>query len=224
MKRSEINKIVLDTIDFFHTMQFKLPKWACWAPSDWEGKCEQVSEIIECGLGWDITDFGSEDFEKVGLINFNLRNGIVKHSQKTYCEKIIVVGESQVTPLHTHYLKFEDIINRGGGNLIIELCQADENFNPTDQDVTVKIDGVPVTVSAGGKVTLTPGESIFLVPGVLHMFYGEPGKGRVLVGEVSTVNDDSIDNHFIGGSPRFPTIIEDEEPAYLLVNDYKKYV
>ncbi|HSL43381.1 MAG TPA: D-lyxose/D-mannose family sugar isomerase [Anaerolineales bacterium] len=224
MKRSEINKIVLETIEFFHTMQFYLPRWACWAASDWKGKCQYAAEIIECGLGWDITDFGSEDFEKVGLINFNLRNGIVNQSKKTYCEKIIVVGENQVTPLHTHYLKFEDIINRGGGNLVIELFQADEKFNPTDRDVTVKIDGLPVTIPAGGKVILTPGESIFLEPGMLHMFYGEPGKGRVLVGEVSTVNDDSTDNHFIGGSPRFPSIIEDEEPVYLLVNDYKKYV
>jgi D-lyxose ketol-isomerase len=224
MKRSDINNIVLETIDFFHAMQFNLPRWACWTPFDWKGKCEQVEEIIESGLGWDITDFGSQDFEKVGLINFNLRNGIVNQSSKAYCEKIIVVGENQVTPLHTHYLKFEDIINRGGGNLIIELYQADEKFNPTDQAVTVKIDGIPVTVPAGGKITLTPGESIFLIPGTLHSFYGEPGKGRVLVGEVSTVNDDSTDNHFVGGSPRFPTIVEDEEPVCLLVNDYKKYV
>ena len=224
MKRSEINKIVVDTVDFFDSMQFYLPKWACWAPQDWVGKCERVAEIVDCGLGWDITDFGSENFDKIGLVNFNLRNGIVSKSAKTYCEKIIVVGEEQVTPLHTHYLKYEDIINRGGGNLVLELFKADENFNPTDQDVTVKIDSIDVTIPAGGKVTLTPGESIFLVPGVLHMFYGEPGKGRVLVGEVSTVNDDSTDNHFIGGSPRFPTIMEDEDPIYLLVNDYKKYI
>src|SRR5690606_13874046 len=102
--------------------------------------------------------------------------------------------------------------------------QADEAFNPTDRDVTVKIDALPITVPAGGKVVLTPGESIFLEPGVLHKFYGEPGKGRGLVGEVSTVNDDSSDNYFIGGSPRFPTIVDDVEPVHLLVNDYKKYL
>lgn len=224
MKRSEINKIILETIEFFQTMQFHLPGWACWSPSTWKENCEQVSEIIQCGLGWDITDFGSQDFERVGLINFNLRNGVLNRSKKTYCEKIIVVGENQVTPLHTHYLKCEDIINRGGGNLVIELYQADEAFNPTDRDVTVKIDALPITVPAGGKVVLTPGESIFLEPGVLHKFYGEPGKGRVLVGEVSTVNDDSSDNYFIGGSPRFPTIVDDVEPVHLLVNDYKKYL
>lgn len=224
MKRSEINQIICETLEFFQKMQFSLPRWAIWEPGQWKGKRQQAAEIIDCGLGWDITDFGSGDFEKVGLINFNLRNGIENQSLKNYCEKIIVVGENQVTPLHTHYHKFEDIINRGGGNLVIELFQADENHNPTDQPVTVKVDGLPVTVPAGGRVTLTPGESIFLVPGVLHLFYGEPGKGRVLVGEVSAVNDDSTDNHFVGGSPRFPMIDEDEEPKYLLVNDYPKYV
>jgi D-lyxose ketol-isomerase len=53
-----------------------------------------------------------------------------------------------------------------------------------------------------------------------HCFYGEEGKGRVLVGEVSSVNDDLNDNHFHGGLGRFPDISEDEAPRYLLVGDY----
>jgi D-lyxose ketol-isomerase len=90
--------------------------------------------------------------------------------------------------------------------------------------VAVKIDGLPRTLEAGGKVVLTPGESIFLEPGMLHLFYGEPGKGRVLVGEVSAVNDDSTDNYFVVEGPRFPSIEEDVEPEYLLVNDYHRFV
>ena len=113
MKRSEINHALRETIVFFNRMQFALPAWALWTLEDWRSTSENVSEIVACGLGWDITDFGSGDFQRVGLINFNLRNGIVNQTAKPYCEKIIVVQENQITPLHTHHHKLEDIINRG---------------------------------------------------------------------------------------------------------------
>ena len=57
-----------------------------------------------------------------------------------------------------------------------------------------------------------------------HRFYGEEGKGKVLVGEVSTVNDDSTDNCFYEKVGRFPVIEEDEQPLYLLVSDYEKFL
>jgi D-lyxose ketol-isomerase len=224
MKRSEINRNLEAAKAFFQTMKFALPAWAYRSPAEWKGKQAEAAEIVACGLGWDITDFGSGDFEQVGLINFNLRNGIPNKTRKVYCEKILIVKENQVTPLHTHRSKVEDIINRGGGNLVIELTQGNEDLSLTDQTVTVKIDSVERTVPAGGRVVLHPGESICLEPGLFHKFYGEAGAGWVLVGEVSTVNDDTTDNVFVDGSPRFPTIVEDEEPTYLLVNDYAKYL
>lgn len=201
-----------------------MTKWAYWKPEEWKNKGELVKEIIEHRLGWDITDFGSGNFEKVGLINFNLRNGILNKTRKNYCEKIIIVKENQVTPLHTHRIKVEDIINRGGGNLVIKLYVSDDKFNLTNESVTVKIDSIPVTVPSGGTIILEPGDSIYLEPSVFHEFFGEEGKGSVLVGEVSSVNDDNTDNIFHEGRHRFPEIIEDEEPAYLLVNDYDKYI
>jgi D-lyxose ketol-isomerase len=42
------------------------------------------------------------------------------------------------------------------------------------------------------------------------------------VGEVSKVNDDWTDNHFLDGVGRFPDIDEDEEPLYLLAMDYHR--
>lgn len=223
MKRSKINTYLSQSMGFFKEMNFHLPYWAFWKPEDWKGKKAEVEEIIQCGLGWDITDFGSEDFENTGLINFNLRNGIPGRGRKTYCEKIIIVEENQITPWHTHRLKVEDIINRGGGNLVIEL-QNSTDFNLNDMPVTVSVDGIKKTVTSKGSVVLKPGESIFLEPGVFHLFYGEPGKGKVLVGEVSTVNDDNTDNVFTEERPRFPSIEEDEEPLHLLVNDYIRFV
>lgn len=224
MKRSEINHHLRQSLQFFETMKVHLPAWGYWKPADWKGKSDTVAEIVTHGLGWDITDFGSGDFAKTGLINFNPRNGSLTKPDKTYCEKIIVVHEDQVTPLHTHVVKKEDIINRGGGNLVIELRNGDYEGNTHDTPVTVRIDEIAVTVPAGGTVTLKPGESIYLLPGVYHAFWGEAGKGAVLVGEVSTVNDDSTDNIFIDSNPRFPEIEEDEPPLHLLVNDYARYL
>jgi D-lyxose ketol-isomerase len=79
-----------------------------------------------------------------------------------------------------------------------------------------------VTVPAGGTVTLTPGESVTLPQRNYHTFRGEAGRGTVLVGEVSRVNDDHVDNRFLD-APRFAEIEEDEEPLYLLYNDYARY-
>ncbi len=224
MQRSEVNFHLKKSVDFFRTMGFWLPSFAYWFPGDWRGKQSTAADIVECELGWDITDFGSGDFLKVGPINFNLRNGAIGKTRKTYYEKIIIVKEQQVTPLHTHRSKIEDIINRGGGQLVIQLFQGDGENQPTNAPVTVKIDSMPITVLAGEEVVLLPGASICLEPGVLHQFYGKGGVGTVLVGEVSTVNDDQTDNVFLGGNPRFPAIDEDVEPLFLLVNDYNRYI
>lgn len=129
-----------------------------------------------------------------------------------------------MTPLRAHRAKIEDIINRGGGNLVIELCRCDGRLNRTGEPVPVRIDAIRREVPADGRVVLTPGESICLVPGVFHLFCGEEGRGTVPVGEVSMVNDETADNVFVGGNPRFPAIEEDQEPLHLLVNDYPHYL
>ena len=223
MKRSEINQLIAESIAFFDSMNFKLPPWAYWKPSDWKGKAELCSEIAENMLGWDLTDFGSGDFHKFGLILFSIRNGNIKTDKKPYAEKIMIVEEMQVTPMHFHWSKMEDIINRGGGNLVIDLINSEGDRQFSDKTIKVKTDGVLRTVEPGGKVILTPGESICLYQGLFHRFYGEPGKGKVLVGEVSAVTDDSNDNNFFDPVGRFPEIEEDEEPLHLLASDYRKY-
>jgi D-lyxose ketol-isomerase len=50
-----------------------------------------------------------------------------------------------------------------------------------------------------------------------------PAGGTVLVGEVSRVNDDYVDNRFYEKTGRFPEIEEDEPPLHLLYEDYKRY-
>jgi D-lyxose ketol-isomerase len=224
MKRSEINNLITKSIDFFDEMKFRLPPWAFWPPEEWKGKYPEYGEIVDNMLGWDLTDFGSGNFHKHGLILFTLRNGNLKKDKKPYAEKIMIVEEMQETPMHFHWYKMEDIINRGGGNLLIELFDSDEKEDLSKTPFTLKVDGVIHKVKPGDIIKLTPGESICLEQGVYHRFYGEKGKGKVMVGEVSAVNDDSSDNRFYSPAGRFPDITEDEAPVCLLASDYKNYI
>jgi D-lyxose ketol-isomerase len=224
MKRSEINRILKNAKTFMSEKQFVLPPWAHWSIADWKRNKNNAQEVIENMLGWDITDFGSSDFYKRGLFLFTIRNGKFNIDKKPYAEKIMIVEENQETPMHFHWAKMEDIINRGGGNLVIELYNSNSENKFKTTPVNIRIDGVKHTIEAGGKVILTPGESICLEQGMYHRFYGEQGKGKVLVGEVSMVNDDTLDNCFYEPIGRFPVIEEDEEPLHLLVSDYQKFV
>jgi D-lyxose ketol-isomerase len=224
MKRSEINTILLDAKNFMAEKCFVLPPWAYWSVDDWRSQLAETTEIRNNFLGWDITDFGLGDFKTRGLFLFTIRNGKLGVDKKPYAEKIMIVEEDQETPMHFHWSKMEDIINRGGGNLVIELFNSKQDESMDTTDVHFKTDGIQRSVKAGGKVILKPGESITLEQGMYHCFYGESGKGKVLVGEVSAVNDDASDNCFFGGIGRFPTIEEDEKPIHLLVGDYGKFL
>lgn len=225
MKRSEINAILRDADAFLKQHQFYLPPFAYWTPEEWGAKGAEVGEIVDRHLGWDITDFGQGDYEHIGLFVFTLRNGNPESLKtghgKLYAEKILVTDVDQVTPMHFHWIKMEDIINRGGGKLVVQLYNATEDEKLADTDVTVKIDGISRTVAAGETVTLSPGESITLPQRCYHKFWG--AEERVLIGEVSLVNDDNTDNRFYEPVGRFPEIEEDEPPLHLLVNDYDRY-
>jgi len=224
MKRSLINKAIENGMDFFARNGFMLPPFSSYSVLDWKRKKVQCNEIFEQQLGWDITSFGTDDFERTGLLLFTLRNGAPEGGKypKTYAEKIMMVLENQLTPCHFHWRKREDIINRGGGNLIIEMWQADDSGKLTEQPFEVSVDGMTRQCLPGEKLILHPGESICLDPYLAHCFYGEPGAGPVMVGEVSSVNDDSCDNCFIAGQPRFDSIIEDEEIKIPLASDLPK--
>ncbi len=220
MKRSEINAIQRRAKEFLSKHKWTLPPWAYWDPAEWEKRGSEISEIKECMLGWDITDFGLGDFSKRGLFLFTLRNGNLDgKSAKQYAEKIMIVEEMQETPFHYHRHKMEDIINRGGGVLKIQLHASTADGGLSDEDFTVSIDGIKHHLKAGDTVTLKSGESICLEPLIYHRFWAE--EGTALVGEVSLVNDDNTDNYFLEEVGRFPEIEEDEAPLHLLVGDYK---
>ena len=222
MKRSEINAIIREADAFIRKHGFYLPPFAHWTPGEWETKGPEVGEIVDRKLGWVVTDFNLGDYRRTGLLLFTSRNGNVKDLQsKQYAEKIMMVDVNQITPMHFHWSKTEDIINRGGGKLVIQLYNSTPAETLADTDVMISTDGVRRTVKAGDCVVLSPGESITLPAYCYHKFWG--AEGKVLVGEVSAVNDDDTDNRFLEPLPRFSTIEEDEPPLYLLCTDYPNY-
>lgn len=220
MKRSELNKIMKDAVTFINEMNFKLPPFAFWSPDEWKNKGHEYDEIRDNMLGWDITDFGYGDYLKIGLLMFTLRNGNFNDKKyiKPYAEKLLIVENEQITPYHFHWSKMEDIINRGGGNLIVQVYNSTENEQFADTDVDIYMDGRHFTVKAGDTVCIRPGESISIQQKMYHKFWAEEGK--TLLSEVSKVNDDRVDNRFYEKTGRFPEIEEDEKPLYLLGNEY----
>ena len=223
MKRSEINQIMRDAKKLFTDYRITLPPFVLWTPEEWKTKGAEVQEIKDNALGWDITDFGQGDFNKTGLFLITIRNGNQKMPEKypkVYAEKLMIVREKQITPMHFHWNKMEDIINAGGGNLIIKLYNSTPDEKLADTDVVVSMDGVQYTFPAGTEVRLEPGQSVTLTPGLYHRFWGEEGKGTVIVREVSMCNDDANDNCFYDPAGRFPVIEEDEAPLHLLCNEY----
>jgi D-lyxose ketol-isomerase len=166
MKRSEINGIMRAADAFFCGQGFYLPPFAYWSPQDWRKKGEEVSEIVDRRLGWDITDFGRGRFCKCGLAIFTLRNGpvsdIATGKGKLYCEKILMFKHDQVCPFHFHWHKMEDIINRGGGELVVQVYNSSSEEGVTDTPVTLSRDGTRTVFDAGTPVRLQPGESLTL--------------------------------------------------------------
>ena len=221
MKRSEVNAYIKEAEGIFASYGFLLPEFARWSAADFAANRESCAEIFDCKLGWDVTDFGSDDYLNCGLLLFTLRNGIANSAKysKPYAEKIMLVKPGQVTPMHCHYRKQEDIINRGGGKLVFKL-HSDDNGKPGNGKVSVAMDGRMLTVDSGSTIIVPPGCSLTLTPGVFHTFCAEIGGKPVVTGEVSSVNDDDNDNCFAEPRKRFPGLEEDVEPYRLLVADY----
>lgn len=228
MKRSEINEIIRESDSFIRSFGYILPPFAYWSAEEMkERTANDARAIREARLGWDITDYGQGKFADLGLFLFTVRNGnaadLKRGTGMLYAEKIMISRKNQLSPMHRHVVKAEDIINRGGGTLVLELFNsAPDGSVDEESDVTVAVDGRMVTQKAGAHLKLQPGESVTLLPGNWHAFWGEGDD--VLIGEVSTVNDDLTDNIFREPIGRFSDIEENEQPLHLLVSDYDKWL
>ena len=224
MKRSQINAAIREMEEMCRLHGFRLPPFCFYTPEQWRELGHEYDEIRDCRLGWDITDYGQDSFDRLGFSLITLRNGsraLSRRYPKVYAEKLLYLKERQYAPNHFHWYKTEDIINRGGGNVLIRVCrsQSDESLDEIGP-VTLQLDGRTCVVPAGTRVRLTPGESVFIPQGLYHDFTVERGSGPVLLGEVSQCNDDETDNRFLPPMGRFPAVEEDEAPYRLLCGEY----
>lgn len=227
MKRSRINAIMAEADEMIRSHGFVLPPFARWTPEEFKARAGEAAHVVTARCGWDITDYGAGRYDQMGLFLFTLRNGLPADLQRgggmCYAEKLLISQQDQLSPMHTHVIKAEDIINRGGATLVVELYGSDDDGHfAEDRGGTVWCDGIRVTYAPGAKLRLAPGESVTLRPGDWHAFWGEGGD--VLIGEVSTVNDDETDNIFREPIGRFARIEEDETPTHLLVSDYARWL
>jgi D-lyxose ketol-isomerase len=227
MKRSEINAAVRYAINTLENNNIRLPSFAYWTMGEWEERRALTANLMEITLGWDITDFGSGDFARTGSVLFTVRNGSLTNPDAgtPYAEKFILQRHEteQEIPFHYHMMKHEDIINRGGGVLVLELYNhAPVGGLDRDNAIAVKMDGIINKLPAGSVIEIEKGNSITLHPGLYHRFWAKKGAGDLVVGEVSSINDDATDNVFLNAI-RFSVVDEDEPAAVPLVNEYVKY-
>ena len=83
MKRSEINAIIKEAINFFEEYKIAFPDFVNWTVDDWKANYHVAQEIRDNMLGWDITDYGSGDFDKYGFSLITIR----KIFQSTWHQK-----------------------------------------------------------------------------------------------------------------------------------------
>ncbi len=192
MKRSQINQALNDAITCFKTANWALPPQPRW-------------DVTDCGLG---------EFDQIGLVLLNLSE------QPEYCEKLMYSKSNQVTPMHTHRKKKEDIICRSG-RLVVELWKLHPERTTKGDPFLLYRNGVQVEARSGEPLVLEAGERVTIVPGVYHAFW--PQSREAIIGEVSMANDDFNDNFYVNPAiGRFPEIEEDETPIVRLCWEAQK--
>ncbi|MBQ9767234.1 MAG: D-lyxose/D-mannose family sugar isomerase [Lachnospiraceae bacterium] len=224
MKRSEIQTAIAWAKELLDRSGFRLPSFAYWSMEEWQSKKPQLTTVFRTMRGWDVTSFGHDNFEEMGAVLFTIRNGVPGTDIGCpYAEKLILMKEGQTLPMHFHFTKTEDIINRGGGVLMIQVYNSLPDGSADEaNDVRILSDGVESYVPAGSFVEITRGNSMTIYPGLYHLFKAKPGTGNIIVGEVSSINDDNADNRFLEQRPRFIAVEEDEEITVPLCNEYEK--
>ena len=225
MKRSQINNAIKHAMAMLEAESLKLPEFAYWSIEQWREKKDELANLKKVMLGWDVTDFGLDDFHKEGATLFTIRNGDINDLKAgtPYAEKLIFLTHEQEQEItyHFHRVKTEDIINRGGGILVLQLYNSTPEGKLDEvSDIHVKMDGIIRTLPAGAVVEIEKGNSITIEPGLFHRFFAKQGHGDLIIGEVSSINDDRADNVFLIQSHRYVQVVEDEEILYPLCNEY----
>lgn len=213
LKRSHVNRIIKDAIDFFESQNISLPEFAYWNGDDWNR--DESALLKQLNPGWEIWD-PDGCFKKVGVCVLDVRKAVCFDDgiQSRVCENYMMVREGQFCPWHYHRKKVEDIRNSGGGVLAVQLAQITADGKPdTQKPVLVKKNYAVKEMAAGSVVLLHPGDSMILDPMVYHQFWAVEGNGNVVFEEVFEAIEGN-DDHFLDYPPeKHLKQIEEDEPA-----------
>ncbi len=224
MKRSQINNLIDRALNSFTATTFICRHGRSGTPTNgkpWVKKQTKLESTVWDGWSAILAAMIStkKDFCYLSCAMGFCKTTVLKQRSSTL--KMFVVQPEQVTPWHFHWMKTEDLINRGGGRLEVELAwAADDEKSFDEREVRVQVDGITKIIPSGGKLILEPGESVTLPPKLCHQFCGHKGDKTVLAGEISSLNDDTKDNCFMGKTVDRTPIIEDEAPRYSLTGEY----
>ena len=219
MRRSEVNEAIRNALSTLEKHHITLPPFGYLSAEEWRRLEPAGNRLRTNSMGWDVSDFGEGSFRSYGAVLFTLRNGNSRNPSEgtPYAEKLIVLLPGQRLPLHFHFRKTEDIINRAGGILVMELYAAlPDGEVDRVSPVEVWCDGCRRVVEPGKSVEFQVGESITLPPRMYHRFWASAVGETLVCGEVSSINDDLADNRFAEEVRRFALIEEDEPPQWPL--------
>jgi D-lyxose ketol-isomerase len=225
MKRSEINRRIEEAIDFIGKAGIVLPYHAHWNFKSWYQNGDLAEELRKRAIGWNITDFGSDNFLKTGVILYTPSNGIfdpVTNTplDQTYAHRYFILRDGQEIMTEHHATKIEDIIVFAGAELKVELHNVGPNEElDTAKEVRIMRNRIWESCTPGTVITLVSGERIRFEPRHYHRPWGYGG--AVLVEEVSMVTDDLKESrHLPEAKPMvFAQIEEDAQPIYLLCTE-----
>ena len=66
MQRSRINAIIREAEGIIASHGFVLPPFAGWSPEEFVAGRDRARAVIDARLGWDITDYGAGDYDRMG--------------------------------------------------------------------------------------------------------------------------------------------------------------
>ena len=98
MKRSQINAALREMEAMIREYRIALPPFCDFTPEQWQSLGHEYDEIRDCMLGWDITDYGQGDFDRIGFSLITIRNGnraMPEKYPKVDAEKLLYLKEGQ---------------------------------------------------------------------------------------------------------------------------------
>ena len=229
MKRSTINTIMAEADDLIRKHGFVLPPFAYWTPEDFKGRSATRASRDRRALRLGHHRLRRRAVRRDGPVPVHPAQWPVWQICKRgggmcYAEKLLISRQDQLSPMHTHVIKAEDIINRGGATLVVELFGSDDagQFRRGSRWNGLAAMASGAITSPAKNCASRPEKASPCGPAT-----GTPSGATAatcLIGEVSTVNDDETDNIFREPIGRFANIEEDVAPTHLLVSDYRTWL